>query len=150
MRTHQFRTLKKIAIVVSDFNQAITHRLLEGAYKRLLDNGIRAKAITVLHVPGAVEIPLAAQWLAQSKKYQAIICLGAVIRGETGHYDYVCQQVSNGCQTVMLQYNIPIIFGVLTTDTVKQALSRAGGRRGNKGVSSADAALSMIALHALC
>src|SRR3990167_7096917 len=101
MRTQKkYRMLKKIAIVVSDFNQDITQRLLEGAYKRLLAKGIRAKAITVLHVPGAIEIPLATQWLAQSKKYQAIICLGAVIRGETGHYEYVCQQASTGCQTV--------------------------------------------------
>ena len=137
---------KKFAIVISEFNIDVTHLLLEGAYKRLLEKKIKAKDILIARVPGAVEIPLAAQWLAQSKQYQAIICLGAVIRGETGHYEYVCQQASTGCQTVMLQYNIPIIFGVLTTENTQQAFDRAGGSVGHKGVEAADAAIMMTAL----
>lgn len=137
---------KKIAIVVSEFNKFVTDKLLCGAKDRLLEKNIANDAITVLHVPGAVEIPFAAQVLAKTNKYVAIIALGAVIRGETSHYDYVCEQVSQGCQRVMLDFHLPVIFGVLTTDTDEQAESRAGGAAGNKGSDAADTALTMIAL----
>lgn len=133
-----------VAIVVSEYNKNITDKLLQGALTRLTESGIDANKITVTKVPGAVEIPLAALLLAKSKRYQAIIVLGAVIRGDTGHYDYVCQQVSQGCQRVMLDYEIPVIFGVLTTNNLEQAESRVGGDDGHKGIEAADAALVML------
>jgi 6,7-dimethyl-8-ribityllumazine synthase len=133
-----------LAVVVSRFNEEVTSLLQEGALARLAELGVPEKNIKVIQVPGAVEIPLTAKLLAQSKRYQAIICLGAVIRGETSHYDYVCSQVSEGCQQVMLNYDIPVIFGVLTTENEEQALSRAGGAGGHKGRDAADAALTMI------
>ncbi len=136
--------MSNIAIVVSDFNQEITQKLLEGAVERLMELGIVKENITIVHVPGAVEIPLIAKLLAKQKIYASIICLGAVIRGETSHYDYVCQQVSQGCQRVMLEQEIPVIFGVLTTEDEAQALARAGGSHGHKGCEAADAALKMI------
>ena len=135
-----------IAIVVSEFNQPITNQLLHGTHNRLNQLGIAPEQIKTVKVPGAVEIPLAAKLLAKTKRYHAIICLGAVIRGETGHYDYVCQQVSYGCQKIMLEAELPIIFGVLTTDNVAQALDRVGGNHGHKGEEAADAALAMIKL----
>ena len=98
----------------------------------------------MIQVPGAIEIPLVAKLLAESNRYKAIIALGAVIRGETSHYDYVCDQVSQGCQKVMLDFNIPVIFGVLTTENEEQALARVGGVHGHKGIDAADAALEMI------
>jgi 6,7-dimethyl-8-ribityllumazine synthase len=137
---------KNIAIVVSRFNEEITSKLLEGAVDRLIQKGIKQSAITVKHVPGAVEIPLIAQTLAKSEIYHAIICLGAVIRGETSHYDYVCQQVSYGCQRVMLDHDIPVIFGILTTNNVEQAEARVGGEEGHKGRDASDTALEMIAM----
>jgi 6,7-dimethyl-8-ribityllumazine synthase len=137
----------KIAIVVSEFNAEITEKLCDGARARLLEREILAEHITVIKVPGAVEIPLAAKLLAKLKKYQAIICLGAVIRGETSHYDYVCQQVSQGCQQVMLDFEIPVIFGILTTENEAQALARVGGAEGHKGCEAVDAALAMVALN---
>ena len=136
--THQF------AIIVSEFNQTITSRLLEGALSRFRENGVADDSITVVHVPGAVEIPLTAQLLAKTYRYHSLICLGAVIRGETDHYDYVCQQVSVGCQKVMLEHEVPVIFGILTTNTEEQALERAGGREGHKGKDAVDAALAMV------
>ncbi len=135
-----------IAIVVSRFNTPITSRLLAGAKARLLQKGVDEKAITIIEVPGAVEIPLIAQKLAKKGGVDAIIALGAVIRGETSHYDYVCEQVSQGCQTVSLKYDIPVIFGILTTENKAQALARVGGDHGHKGRDAADAALEMIAL----
>ncbi|OGT56422.1 MAG: 6,7-dimethyl-8-ribityllumazine synthase [Gammaproteobacteria bacterium RIFCSPHIGHO2_12_FULL_42_10] len=140
------KTTQQYAIVVSEFNSKITHALQEGAYNRLIERGVDKNNIMIVKVPGAIEIPLATLWLAQSKKYQAIICLGAVIRGETNHYNYVCDQVSTGCQTIMLQYNMPVIFGVLTTDTFQQALDRATGTKGHKGQYAADAAIQMVKL----
>lgn len=137
---------KQYAIVVSEFNHEVTDKLFEGAYSRLIECGIDKTNITVKKVPGAVEIPLVAQLFAKTNKYKAIICLGAVIRGETDHYDYVCDQVSQGCQKVMLDYNIPVIFGVLTTNDEQQALDRAGGAAGHKGIYAADAAIHMAAL----
>ena len=135
-----------IAIVVSRFNEDITKALKNGAIERLLINGFMNEDITVIEVPGAVEIPIMAQQLALQKKVKVIIALGAVIRGETSHYDYVCQQVSYGCQKVALTHNIPIIFGVLTTENEDQAWERLGGKHGHKGIEAADTAMAMYGL----
>jgi len=134
----------QLAIVVSRFNQEITEKLLEGTLKRLHELGCNENQMKIFKVPGAVEIPLIAKLLARSQKYHAIICLGAVIRGDTDHYDYVCQQVSNGCQQIMLEFSIPVIFGVLTTQNMEQAEDRIGGKEGHKGVEAAEAAIEMI------
>ena len=134
----------KIAVITSRFNEEITQELKKGAVERLIENGLVADQIKTIDVPGAIEIPLIAKLCAQQKKFDAIICLGAVIRGETSHYDYVCEQVSQGCQKIMLDYNLPVIFGVLTTDNTEQALDRIGGAHGHKGRDAADAALEMI------
>lgn len=133
-----------IAIVVSVFNAEITEKLLEGAISYLREKDLTD--IKIVKVPGAIEIPLVAKLLAKKKCYEAIICLGAVIRGETDHYQYVCQQVSAGCQEVMLTSETPVIFGVLTTDNEEQAEERAGGSAGHKGREAAEAALHMIAV----
>lgn len=143
---HLVKTMHKIAIVVSQFNQGITDKLLDGAVERLRSLGITKQSISVLAVPGAIEIPLIAKLLAKTRTYEAIICLGAVIRGETGHYDFVCKQVSDGCAKVMLDFESPVVFGVLTTDNIEQALARSGGGDGNKGADAADVALQMIKL----
>lgn len=135
-----FRT----GIVVSRFNEEVTLRLLDGALNRLKELGAREEETLVVWVPGAVEIPLVAQSLAESGKFDAVVCLGAVIRGDTTHYDYVCEQVSYGCQKVALQYDVPVIFGVLTTENDAQAMDRAGGAHGNKGAESIDAAMEMV------
>lgn len=139
---HQF----KVALVVSRFNEEVTHLLYEGAVHRLKELDFAPGQVTVVSVPGAIEIPITAQRLAKSKTYEAIICLGAVIRGETSHYDYVCQQVSQGCLQVSLQYDIPVIFGVLTTEDEAQALARAGGKHGHKGREAVDAAFEMVSV----
>jgi 6,7-dimethyl-8-ribityllumazine synthase len=136
-------TKKLYAIVVSQFTPEITDKLLAGAQDRLAQSGISATEIEIIKVPGAIEIPLAAKLLARTGKYQAVICLGAVIRGDTSHYDYVCQQVSDGCQRVMLDLEVPIIFGVLTTENLEQAYARCGGSEGHKGFEAADVALQM-------
>lgn len=136
----------KYAIIVSRFNQEVTDRLLDGALARLAEKKVQKDQITIINVPGAVEIPLAAQLIAKKGDYSAIICLGAVIRGETNHYDYVCQQVSLGCQRVMLDHSIPVIFGVLTTDNDIQALDRVGGSHGHKGKDAVDAAIEMVSI----
>ncbi len=134
----------KLGIIVSRFNHPVTQALLDGAMARADVLKLPKDDIKVIWVPGAVELPLMAQQLAKSLKYDAVICLGAVIKGETNHYDHVCQQVSLGCQQVALQYDIPVIFGVLTTQNKEQAFARAGGERGNKGEYAVDAALQMI------
>lgn len=136
----------RIAIVVGEYNHEITEPLLDGTLARLAEQGVHANQIKVVKVPGAVEIPLMAQALARTQHYQAIICLGAVVRGDTDHYDFVCQQVSQGCQQVMLTHHLPIIFGILTTNNVAQAYERIGGIHGHKGKEAADAALKMIHL----
>lgn len=133
-----------IAIVVSRFNEEITLPLLEGALARLREKGFPDTDIKLVWVPGAVEIPLAAQRLAQQGRFDAIIALGAVIRGETDHYDYVCRLVSEGCQTVSLQNDVPVIFGVLTTNDEAQARDRIGGKHGHKGREAVDAAIEMV------
>jgi 6,7-dimethyl-8-ribityllumazine synthase len=135
-----------VAVVVSRFNEEITLALLDGALTRLRERRFGEDQITVVWVPGAVEIPLAAQKLAQMGKYDAIIALGSVIRGDTDHYDYVCQQVSQGCQHVSLQNDLPVLFGVLTTNDEAQAKARAGGEHGNKGRDAVDAAVETVAL----
>lgn len=134
----------KIAIAVSLFNETITVPLLEGCLARLQELGVDVSSVPVTRVPGAVELPIVAQQYARSGQFDAVICLGAVIRGETSHYDVVCQQVSQGCQQVSLTHNIPVIFGVLTTENSKQALDRVGGSHGHKGRYSADAAVEMV------
>lgn len=139
-----------IAIVVSRYHQNVTGKLLEGALERLKERGFTDQQITVVWVPGAVEIPITAQRLARTKKYQAVICFGAVIYGETRHFDYVCDQVSQGCQQVALTENIPVIFGVLTTHNLEQAYDRVGGSKGHVGQQSADAAYELVSvLHQL-
>lgn len=132
-----------IAIVVSLFNNDVTSALKDGALQRLMHYGFQSDDITIVEVPGAVEIPFIAARLAESKKYEVIIALGAVIRGETTHYDYVCQQVSDGCQHVSLTHNIPVIFGILTTENDLQAWDRLGGKHGHKGADAVDCAISM-------
>jgi 6,7-dimethyl-8-ribityllumazine synthase len=139
-------TLYNIAIVVSRFNEEVTERLLAGALQRLAEFNVPEENITVVWVPGAVEIPLAVQRLARLQHYEAIITLGAVIRGETTHYDYVCNQVSSGCQKIALEHNLPVIFGILTTENEQQAMDRVGGAHGHKGQDAVDAAIHMIAV----
>ena len=135
-----------IAIVVARFNPEVTTQLLNGALARLKERGYPDDKITVVHVPGAVEIPLVTKKLIETSRYRAIIALGAVIRGETAHFDYVCQQVSDGCQRLSLDTGTPIILGVLTTENEEQALARSGGAVGNKGIDCVDAALEMVAI----
>lgn len=132
-----------IALVVSRFNQDITAALQKGAIDHLLNCGFTAQDITVIEVPGAVEIPLVAQRLAKAERHDVVIALGAVIRGETTHYELVCQLVSEGCQRVSLQFDIPVIFGVLTTEDEAQAWDRLGGKHGHKGAEAAEAAIAM-------
>lgn len=136
----------KIAIITSRFNEEITKKLKSGSLERFTECGILGDQLMIIDVPGAIEIPLVAKKIAMQKIYDAVICFGAVIRGETSHYDYVCEQVSHGCQQVMLQYDIPIIFGVLTTENEEQAFDRVGGAHGHKGRDAVDAALEMIRL----
>lgn len=136
----------RIAIITSLFNQPITDALKEGAHQRLLEQGCQPTNIDHFSVPGAVEIPLIAKKLAIKDQHHAIITLGAVIRGETTHYDYVCQQVSNGIQQVALDHLIPVIFGILTTENSDQARERLGGNHGHKGKDAADTALEMVQL----
>lgn len=133
-----------IAVVISRFNEEVTQKLYEGAVLRLEELGFDTNQVTVVWVPGAIEIPLTAQRLAKTGQFEAIICLGAVILGETKHFDYVCQQVSYGCQQVALTQDLPVIFGVLTTDTEEQAFDRVGGKHGHIGKSAVDTAFQMI------
>lgn len=132
-----------IALVVSTFNQEITSALKDGALQRLKELGFKSGDITLVEVPGAVEIPFIANLLAKQKRVNVIIALGAVIRGETSHYDYVCEQVSQGCQRVMLDHDVPVIFGILTTENEDQARDRVGGKHGHKGKDSVDCAVMM-------
>ena len=131
----------KFGIVAARFNDFITSRLLDGALDALQRHGVADGDIDIIKVPGAYEIPLTAKMLAQSKKYHAVICLGAVIRGATPHFEYVSAEVSKGVAAVSMESGLPVIFGVLTTDTIEQAIERAGTKSGNKGW---DAALSAI------
>ncbi|KPJ78663.1 MAG: 6,7-dimethyl-8-ribityllumazine synthase [Deltaproteobacteria bacterium SG8_13] len=137
---------KRFGIVVSRFNDFISEKLVGGALDALTRTGTRREEIDILKVPGAFEIPLAAQLLARTGKYHAVICLGAVIRGATPHFDYVSAEVSKGIAQVSLETAVPVIFGILTTDTVEQAIERAGTKSGNKGWSAAMAAVEMANL----
>ena len=137
---------KKFGIIVSRFNDFITGRLLEGAVDALTRSGAEDADISVIKVPGAFEIPMAAKKLAEQEQYDAVICLGAVIRGSTTHYDYVCAEVSKGIAAVSLEAGMPVIFGILTTETIEQAIERAGTKAGNKGFDAAQAAIEMANL----
>ena len=136
----------KIGIIAARFNEFITSKLLCGAMDAIVRHGGKKEDVTVAWVPGAFEIPLVAQKMANSKKYDAIICLGAVIRGSTSHYDYVCAEVSKGIAHVGMDSGIPVMFGVLTTDTIEQAIERAGTKAGNKGFDCAVGAIEMADL----
>ena len=137
---------RRFAIVVSRFNDFITDKLLSGALDALVRSGAKDNDIQIVKVPGAFEIPLVAKKMATQKKVDAIICLGAVIRGATPHFDYVSAEVSKGIAQVSLESEVPIIFGVVTTDTIEQAIERAGTKAGNKGWSAAMAAVEMANL----
>ncbi|RYG74576.1 6,7-dimethyl-8-ribityllumazine synthase [bacterium] len=136
----------KIGIVVSRFNELVTERLLEGAISALKRHGGDESQVEVARVPGAFEIPFAAQKLAKTGRFGAILCLGSVIRGSTSHYEYVCGPAASGIMTAGLQNDIPIIFGVLTTENLEQAFERAGSKAGNKGAEAMVTALEMIDL----
>ena len=139
---------KRFGIVVSRFNDFISERLLGGAIDAIVRSGAKEEDITIVRVPGAFEVPLAAKQMADMKGLSAVICLGAVIRGSTPHFDYVAAEVSKGVAHVGLEAGIPVIFGVLTTDTIEQAVERAGTKAGNKGFDSAMAAIEMANLMA--
>jgi 6,7-dimethyl-8-ribityllumazine synthase len=136
----------RVAIAASRFNDFITERLLAGANDGLLRHGVDQSSITVAWAPGAFELPLVAQRLASSGEYDAVICLGAVIRGATGHYEHVAGQCAAGIERVQLDTGVPVIFGVLTTENVEQAIERAGTKAGNKGFESAMTAIEMVDL----
>ena len=136
----------RVGIVVARFNEFITGKLLAGAMDGLKRHNVPEEDVEVAWVPGAFEIPLIASKMAKSGKYDAVICLGAVIRGATSHYDYVCSEVSKGIATVSLNSDIPVMFGVLTTDNIEQAIERAGSKAGNKGFECATGAIEMVNL----
>ncbi len=136
----------KIGIVAARFNEFIVSKLIGGAVDGLVRHDVAEDNITLAWVPGAYEIPLAAKKMAESGKYDAVICLGTVIRGATSHYDYVCAEVSKGVATVGLNANVPVMFGILTTDTIEQAIERAGTKAGNKGYDCALGAIEMVNL----
>ncbi|MBI4403736.1 MAG: 6,7-dimethyl-8-ribityllumazine synthase [Deltaproteobacteria bacterium] len=140
------KTQFNISVIVSRFNSEVTKLLLQGALERLKELGFSENQTTVVWVPGAIEIPLAAQRVAQLGLHEAILCLGAVIRGETDHYKYVAEQASIGCQQVALQNDIPVVFAVLTTENEEQALARAGGKQGNKGREAVDTAVEIVSV----
>ena len=147
MKTYEGKLVSKdirVGIVVARFNEFITSKLLGGAIDTLKRHDVNEAAIDVAWVPGAFEIPLVASKMAKSGKYDAIICLGAVIRGSTSHYDYVCAEVSKGIAQVSLSEGIPVMFGVLTTDTIEQAIERAGTKAGNKGFECGQGAIEMV------
>lgn len=139
----------KVAIVASRFNEIIVNKLLGGAEDGLVRHGVDSDNITAVWVPGAFEIPLAAKKLAESGKFDAVIAVGAVIRGSTSHYDYVCNEVSKGIAQVSMKTGIPVLFGVLTTDNIEQAVERAGSKAGNKGYDCALGAIEMVNLSKL-
>ena len=135
-----------IAIVRSEWNGDVTENLAQGAEHALLENGVLAENIVKVDVPGAYELPLAAQWLANKNEIDAVVCIGTVIRGETSHFDFVSQAVSQGVKDVALKTNKPVIFGVLTDDTKQQSIDRSGGIHGNKGIEAGVTALKMLGL----
>ncbi len=136
----------KIAVVVADFNSTVTSQLKDGAVSTLVKFGVNEDQVDVYHVPGAFEIPFATKKLLATGKYDGIMTLGAVIKGETDHYDLICQNVTNGIMQLNMQGEIPVTFGILTTDNIEQAMQRAGLKMGNEGASTAQSLLEMISL----
>ncbi len=136
----------KVGIVASRFNEIFVNKLLGGAVDGLVRHGVEEENITAAWVPGAFEIPLAASKMAKSGKYDAVVCVGAVIRGDTSHYDYVCNEVSKGVAQAGLSSGVPVIFGVITTENIEQAIARAGSKAGNKGYDCALSAIEMVNL----
>ncbi len=136
----------RIGIVVARFNQAVTDALLAGARDALAKHGVAEDSLDVVIVPGAFELPLCAQRMAATGRYDALVCLGAVVRGDTPHFDYVAGEAARGIGAVARRYDMPVSFGVLTTDDMSQALARAGGQHGNKGYDAAMTALEMVAI----
>lgn len=136
----------RVGIICARFNEFITSRLLDGALDGLKRRGVSEDGIDVAWVPGAFEIPLIAKKMAASGRYDAVICLGAVIRGSTSHYEYVCAEVSKGIAAVQLETGVPVMFGVLTTENIEQAIERAGSKAGNKGAECAEGAIEMVNL----
>lgn len=143
---HLVGTGKRFAIVGSRFNEFITSKLIAGAKDALIRHDVKDEDITTIWVPGAFEIPLIAKKAAKSGKFDAVICVGAVIRGATSHYDYVCNEVSKGIAHISLETEVPIMFGILTTENIEQAIERAGTKAGNKGFDCAMGAIEMINL----
>ena len=139
---------RKVAIVASRLNEIIVNKLLGGAVDGLVRHGVEEENITAAWVPGAFEIPVVASKLAESGKYDAVICVGAVIRGQTSHYDYVCNEVSKGIAQVSLSTGVPVLFGIVTTENIEQAIARAGSKAGNKGYDCALSAVEMVNLMA--
>ncbi len=135
-----------IGIVVSEWNSEITGALFDSAVQTLVKNGVLKDDIIITTVPGSFELTMGAQFLCEDKRIDAVICLGCVIQGETKHFDFICNAVANGITNVSLKYNKPVIFGVLTTNTLQQAIERAGGKHGNKGDEAAYTVLKMVAL----
>ena len=149
MKTYEGKLISqglKYGIIVGRFNEFIGGKLLTGAIDGLKRHGVEASEIEIVWVPGAFEIPLVAKRMAKSKKYDAVICLGAVIRGATPHFDYVSSEVTKGVASVSLETEVPVVFGVLTTDTIEQAIERAGTKAGNKGYDAAVTAIEMANL----
>ena len=134
----------KFAIVVSEWNEEVTEALYQGAYETLLTNGAKREHIIRKNVPGSFELSLGSQWMAQEEAIDAVICIGCVIQGETKHFDFICEAVAHGITNVSLKYNKPVIFGVLTPNSQKQALDRSGGKYGNKGDEAAITAIKML------
>lgn len=136
----------QFSLIVSEWNDSITNALLEGAYSVLIDHEVDPLHIQVRRVPGSFELPLGGQWALENTNTDAVILLGCVIQGETRHFDFICQAVSQGAMNLGLKFSKPVVFGVLTTENIDQALDRAGGKHGNKGVEAAVTALKMLAL----
>ena len=136
----------RFGIVVSEWNEKVTGALAEGAFQSLIENGANKEDIILKYVPGSFELVLGAQLLLEKSNLDAVICLGCVIQGETRHFDFICDAVSNGIMKLNMDYNCPVIFGVLTTNTIEQALDRSGGKHGNKGVEAGITAIKMVSL----
>jgi 6,7-dimethyl-8-ribityllumazine synthase len=141
---NKYDTNVRVAVITSRFNVEITERLFASAQAQLACHSISDEQVRAIWVPGAIEIPMVARKLAQHDLVDAIVCLGAVIRGQTSHYDYVCEQVSQGCASVMRDFGLPVVFGILTTENKEQALARSGGDHSDVGASSVDTALEMV------
>ncbi len=136
----------EIGIIVSEWNEEVTDALAQGAIKTLQENGVKSENIRVKYVPGTFELALGAQWMIEYTDVEAVLCLGCVIQGETRHFDFICDAAANAITKVGLDYHVPVIFGVLTTDNQQQAIDRSGGKHGNKGDEAAITALKMISL----